>query len=130
MVAPTGTPAVSDIRCEVAAAIASTALGIPLSAIFSNQRGEASIAHARHVAMYLANVGFNAPISAVARGFGRERTSVTYAVARIEDERDDVRFDAVIAAMEEAVERIRLCMPHSAPSDPSRSQASRYEARL
>lgn len=100
-------PSTSDARCMMAASIVSSALEVPVSAIFAPDRSNGSVSLARHVAIYLAHVGFQAPMPATARGFGRDRSSVAYACARIEDMRDDQKFDEAVCAMERMVERLR-----------------------
>ena len=59
---------------------------------------------ARHVAMYLAHVMFGWTYSRVARTFVRHRTSVLYACARVEDRRDDRRFDARLVRLENIIQ--------------------------
>lgn len=66
-------------------------------------RGVARAAHARQVAMYLAHVTCNLSLTDVGRMFGRDRTTVAHACARIEDERDDPVFDLTLDLLEWAV---------------------------
>ena len=44
-------------------------------------------------------------LSEVARGFGRDRTTVAHACARIEDRRDNPKFERILDCLEAAVER-------------------------
>lgn len=69
----------------------------------SPHRGVAKVAFARHVAIYLSHVAFGLSYTAVGRVFGRDRTTVRYACAAIEDRRDDVRFDIVLSVLEGAL---------------------------
>lgn len=58
---------------------------------------------ARHAAMYLTHVAFDLSLSQVAAAFGRDRTTVSFACARIEEWRDDPAFDARLAALEDCL---------------------------
>ena len=86
--------------CELAVAIVSAVLDVPVAAITAPNRASAASAHARHVAMYLAHVTLQLRPGQVAAGFGRDRTSVAYAVRRIEDRRDEPAFDALMDRLE------------------------------
>jgi hypothetical protein len=55
---------------------------------------------ARHVAMYLAHVVGGLSMSEVSRLFGRDRTTVAHACARLEDRRDDAVFDRSLDFLE------------------------------
>lgn len=95
----------STSLCRSIEAIVSTALGIGLAELRANQRGRAAAAFARQTAMYLAHVHFGLTLSQVGRNFGRDRTTVAYACARIEDSRDDPRVESVLACLEAALDR-------------------------
>ena len=71
-----------------------------------SSRGEASVAFARQVAMYLAHVACCLPLSEVGRLFRRDRTTVRHACAVVEDRRDDPRFDLTIGLLERVVTRV------------------------
>jgi len=83
----------------------STALGIGLPELRAHQRGRAAAAFARQTAMYLAHVHFGLTLSQVGRNFGRDRTTVAHACARIEDSRDDPKVETVLACLEAALDR-------------------------
>lgn len=70
-------------------------------------RGRAPIAFARQIAMYLSHVACGQSLTDVGRIFARDRTTVAHACARIEDMRDDRRFDRVLDLLE-AIVRYRL----------------------
>lgn len=89
------------LQCRVAAEIAAAFTNVRSSDILSPRRAEARVSRARHLAMYLAHVAFQLRLGRVAEGFGRDRTSVAYGVARIEDERDDRDFDAQLTRLEQ-----------------------------
>ena len=67
--------------------------------------GAAAAAFARQTAMYLAHVHFGLTLSQVGRNFGRDRTTVAHACARIEDSRDDPKVESVLACLEAALDR-------------------------
>lgn len=69
-------------------------------------RGEARVALARQVAMYLAHVGCRLTLTEVGRMFQRDRTTVAHACAVIEDRRDDRIFDAALDLMERILQRV------------------------
>ena len=86
--------------CVLSRQIASAVLAIPLEEIARANRGEAEICTARHVAMYLAHVIFQVPLTAIGADFGRDRTSVAHAIRRVEDQRDRPEFDAQLTRLE------------------------------
>jgi chromosomal replication initiation ATPase DnaA len=55
--------------------------------------------------MYLAHVHFGLSLSQVGSNFGRDRTTVSHACARVEDSRDDPKFERVLACLEAALDR-------------------------
>ncbi|MDX2259427.1 MAG: helix-turn-helix domain-containing protein [Hyphomicrobiaceae bacterium] len=63
-------------------------------------RGRVNVAFARQVAMYLAHVGRGLTLTEVGRMFERDRTTVAYACALIEDRRDEELFDRVLELLE------------------------------
>ena len=67
---------------------------------------EAGLILARHVSMYLAHVACNMSLSDVGRLYARDRTTVAYACAAIEDRRDDPKFDRAIEVLEWAAPMI------------------------
>lgn len=74
-------------------------------AIFGSSRDVRPIARARQLAMYLAHVMLGESLTSVGLAFGRDRTTVSYACALIEDLRDDPRFDAEVSALEQQLQR-------------------------
>ena len=59
--------------------------------------------HRRQAAMYLAHVAFSVRTADVARGFGRDTTTVYHAYRQVEDMRDEPTFDAFLDAVENLV---------------------------
>ncbi len=68
--------------------------------IASGRERRANICLARNVAMYLAHVVGELSLSEVSRLFGRDRTTVAHACARVEDWRDDAVFDRALDFLE------------------------------
>lgn len=76
------------------------ARGVPTRQLLAPSRGEADVAQARQLAMYLMHVVLGRVYLDVGRFFGRDRTTVSYACALIEDMRDDAEFDAEVSRLE------------------------------
>lgn len=74
--------------------------GVPALLLLHPSRCTASVAEARQLAMYLMHVVLQRTYAEVGAFFGRDRTTVSYACAHIEDCRDRPRFDAEVAAIE------------------------------
>lgn len=62
-----------------------------------------AVAHVQQIAMYVCHVALQLTMTDVARGFGRDRTTVGYACAKVEDRRDDRAFDDLVGAVERVV---------------------------
>lgn len=69
-------------------------------------RGEAAVAQARQVAMYLAHVGSGLSLTGVGRLFERDRTTVAHACRIIEERRDDPAFDRAMDLLESVVHQL------------------------
>jgi len=91
--------------CRFIENLVSGALGIGLAELRANRRGRAAVAFARQTAMYLAHVHFGLTLSQVGRNFGRDRTTVAHACARVEDSRDDPHFEQVLTCLEATLDR-------------------------
>lgn len=97
-------PGCSAKHCSAAA------FGLPASEIDAPTRRSPRTARSRQLAMYLAHVACAASLAAVGRVFGRDRTTAGHACRRIEDQRDDIDFDALVASLETYVrESARAC---------------------
>jgi len=81
----------------------SQVFGIGATELGRATRGEARVALARQVAMYLAHVGLGFSFTEVGRLFTRDRTTVAHACGVIEDRRDDPLFDRTLELLEYAV---------------------------
>ena len=77
--------------------------GVSVKSLFQPDRGQAEIALARQLAMYLMHVEFGRLYADVGRFFHRDRTTVSHACALVEDLRDDRDFDAML-------DRLRLAL--------------------
>ena len=75
--------------------------------IFSRSRGNAQVALARQVAMYLARVVGGMRLSEIGALFGRDRTTVAHACTVIENRRDDPGFNHTVDLLEAIVSRLR-----------------------
>jgi chromosomal replication initiation ATPase DnaA len=76
------------------------ARGVGTRQLLSPSRGEADVALARQLAMYLMHVVLGRLYLDIGRFYGRDRTTVSYACALIEDMRDDPEFDAEVSRLE------------------------------
>jgi chromosomal replication initiation ATPase DnaA len=56
--------------------------------------------------MYLAHTAAGLPLTKVAEYFGRDRTTAAHACRLIEDRRDDRKFDAELAELEDLLRAI------------------------
>jgi len=80
--------------------LVAAARGVPTRLLLLPNRGEADVALARQLAMYLMHVVLGRLYLDVGRFFGRDRTTVSHACAVIEDLRDDPEFDAEVSRLE------------------------------
>ena len=87
------------LTCDVVARV----YNILPAALYSPTRGEAYVARARQLAMYLAHVTFGLSLGAVGRHFGRDRTTAAYGCRQVEDRRDNPSFDFMLDRLEHAL---------------------------
>lgn len=71
-------------------------LGVSSDHIRGTARGRRHVVFARHLSLYLAQSVSGANLTAIARLFDYDRQVVSYAMRRIEEQRDDARWDRVI----------------------------------
>lgn len=95
----------TDCGCRFVEALVAAAFGARLADVRSAGRGPASVAFARQAAMYLAHVKLGLRLTHIGEYFGRDRTTVAHACARIEDCRDDPRCERVLACLEGAIDQ-------------------------
>ncbi len=91
-------PGVTRVVAMVAAA-----RRVPAAEILARGRGRKQAALARQVAIYLCRVGLELPQEVIGHALGRDHATVSYAVARIEDRRDDRAFDQALSDLEQRV---------------------------
>jgi chromosomal replication initiation ATPase DnaA len=72
---------------------------VPVSAVIGRARGKQVVA-ARQVSIYLSHVLLSRPMDEIAKMFDRHHSTVSYACHRVEDLRDEPRFDARLARIE------------------------------
>lgn len=95
-----------DWACDAVIALVAQEKHLPIRLLTHPSRGRATEARARQLAMYLSHTTLGRSLSEVGDAFGRDRTTVSYACALIEDMRDDPDFDAEVAALELRIETL------------------------
>ena len=94
------TPDLEEKIARQAMDLAALSLNVTLRDMRSTQRDKARAAFARQLAMYLAHVVGQLSTNALARIFGRDRSTVSHACAMIEERRDAPLFDKQIEMLE------------------------------
>lgn len=89
-----------DPAITVAVGLAALATGVESGAVLATSRGEAPIAYARQLAVYLAHVTLGYDLTRLSHVFGRDRATLRHALRRVEDDRDDPDFDQRVACLE------------------------------
>lgn len=89
-------------RADYVVHLIGMSLGVSADTVWDGRR-EPAVSRARQMAMYLMCVGFGLSMARVGAAFGRDRTSVSYAVGRVENWRDDPAIDALLLGLEHAV---------------------------
>jgi len=79
--------------------------GVELARICGAKRGDSRSALARQTAMYLCHLVFRMNRAQVGVAFGRDRKTVCHALERIEELREDVEFDRMLAWLESSLSR-------------------------
>ena len=98
--APRGQDAAADALVAVVAENRAVAPRL----LFHHSRCRAPVATSRQLAMYLMHVLLGRSLAEVGRFFGRDRTTVSHACARIEDMRDSPAFDDEVNRLEALIE--------------------------
>lgn len=94
----------SKRTCDAVIALVSNQKHVPVQLLVSRARGRLAAARARQLAMYLSHVVLGRTLTEIGDAFGRDRTTVSYACALIEDMRDDPAFDAEVTGLEGRLE--------------------------
>lgn len=89
--------------CDAVVDIVAALSAVPGREIRSRARESRAASQARHMAMYVSHVVLGLSMRQVGIGFGRDRTSIVYACHLIEDMRDDIEFDRLVAMVERVV---------------------------
>jgi hypothetical protein len=79
------------------------ATGVSPREIAAADRHCAEAARARQIAIYLAHTACAWPLARVAQAFGRDRTTCSYAVKRVEELRDNAVFDGGLMRLESCI---------------------------
>lgn len=90
-------------------ALVAAVFRVPPETLREKSRGPAQIAFARQTAMYLAHVSLGMSLADVGELFGRDRTTVAHACARIEDSRSAGRLDRLFDCLEAALLNAPAC---------------------
>ncbi len=93
-----------DLQCNAIIALVSKEKNIPIRLLVHKSRCRMGAARARQLAMYLCHVALGRSLQEVGDIFGRDRTTVSYACALMEDMRDDRSFDDAVSALELRIE--------------------------
>lgn len=93
-----------DRVIEDVVALVAREKNVPRRLLKHRSRCRAQASQARHLAMYLSYVVLGRTLSEIGDEFGRDRTTVSYACAQIEDLRDDPAFDAEVSRLESWLE--------------------------
>jgi chromosomal replication initiation ATPase DnaA len=84
-------------------------MGIRLTELCSDTRGDAKVAFARQTAMYLCHLVFAMRATEIAAVFGRDRSTAAHAIARIEEAREAPDVDRRLQWLEAALSRAGGC---------------------
>lgn len=93
-----------DAQCDTVITLVAQEKRIPIRLLMHKSRCRMGTARARQLAMYLCHVALGRSLQEVGDIFGRDRTTVSYACALMEDMRDDRSFDDAVAALELRIE--------------------------
>ena len=86
--------------------IVARAFMVPVVQMRGPTRGQARVAFARQVAMYLAHVGCELTFTEVGELFRRDRTTVAHACGIVESRRDNVRLDRALDLLEVSIRTV------------------------
>lgn len=90
--------------CDAVMALVARQKNVPIRLLTHKSRSRLPVARARQLAMYLSHIVLGRSLLEIAEAFGRDRTTVSYACAVIEDMRDDPHFDEEVTALERQIE--------------------------
>lgn len=79
--------------------------GVDLARICGPGRGDCQAALARQMAIYLCRLLYAMSLTELGEAFGRDRTTASHAVQRIEDLREDPELDRTLSWLEASLRR-------------------------
>jgi chromosomal replication initiation ATPase DnaA len=88
---------------EIVETTVAKVFGVDISHLRAESRGQAQVALARQVAMYLLHCAFSISLTDIGHIFCRDRTTVSHACKIIEDRRDEATFDYILNNLENIV---------------------------
>ena len=92
----------------------SEVFAVDIDRLQGGSRGQAQVAQARQVAMYLLHCAFSVSFTDIGHAFARDRTTVGHACKLVEDRRDDSTFDFMMNNLEEIVRHLaKISLGHS-----------------
>lgn len=89
--------------CEGLIDVSAALFNVSSKELRSTRRTALNVSRVRQIAMYVGHVVLGLSMHEVGRGFSRDRTTVTHSCHLVEDMRDDVEFDRVVAMVERVV---------------------------
>ena len=101
---------------EIVETTVAKVFGVDLTQLQAESRGQAQVALARQVAMYLMHCAFSISLTDLGHIFCRDRTTVRHACKIIEDRRDEATFDYILNSLENIVRHHAKLSIHPAVS--------------
>ena len=86
--------------CHLMEAAVAAAFAVPLAELRAPTRRSPGVAFARQSAMYLCHVVLGLDYTAIARSFGRDRTTAAHACRLVEERRDDPAIERMLGSLE------------------------------
>jgi chromosomal replication initiation ATPase DnaA len=86
--------------CDAFIDIMAAFFGVPGHELRSGERCRREVSRVRQIGMYVAHTLLGMTMTEVARGFGRDRSTVMHACHLIEDARENKEFDAILTTFE------------------------------
>ncbi len=86
--------------CDGITDILAACFSVPSRDLRSRDRIHTSICRVRQIGMYVAHVALGLSMTEVAKGFGRDRSTVVHSCHLIEDMRDELEFDRIVGVFE------------------------------
>lgn len=102
--APATWHSMARCACDDVIALVARQKNVPIRLLTHTSRSRLPVARARQLAMYLSHVMLGRSLLEIGEAFGRDRTTVSYACALIEDMRDDPAFDDEVSRLERQIE--------------------------